>query len=332
MPLLDIRNLTIEIDTPQGKVKAVDKVSLTLTEGEIRGLVGESGSGKSLVAKVIVGIEKDNWTVRADRMRFNDMDLLTMAPKERRRIMGREIAMIFQDPISCLDPSEEIGTQLEEAIPTDSFEGQFWQRFQWRKKKAIALLHRVGVKDHRKVMRAYPHELSDGMCQKVMIAMAIANQPRLLVADEPTSAMESTTHSQILRLLDKMNKLGNTTILIISNDIAAIANLTDTINVMYCGQMVEVGTREQILETPHHPYTDALLKSIPDFDKLVRHKSRLETLPGVIPPLQHLPIGCRLGPRCPYAQKQCVQTPLMNKIKGHQFSCHFPLNMEEPKK
>ncbi|MGL4504182.1 MAG: ATP-binding cassette domain-containing protein, partial [Aeromonas sobria] len=270
MPLLDIRNLTIEIDTPQGKVKAVDKVSLTLTEGEIRGLVGESGSGKSLIAKVIVGIEKDNWTVRADRMRFNDMDLLTMAPKERRRIMGREIAMIFQDPISCLDPSEEIGTQLEEAIPTDSYEGKFWQRFQWRKKKAIALLHRVGVKDHRKVMSAYPHELSDGMCQKVMIAMAIANKPRLLVADEPTSAMESTTHSQILRLLDKMNKLGNTTILIISNDIAAIANLTDTINIMYCGQMVEVGTREQILESPRHPYTDALLKSIPDFDKLVR--------------------------------------------------------------
>ncbi|MGL5038117.1 MAG: oligopeptide/dipeptide ABC transporter ATP-binding protein, partial [Aeromonas sp.] len=320
MPLLDIRNLTIEIETLQGKVKAVDKVSLTLTEGEIRGLVGESGSGKSLIAKVIVGIEKDSWTVRADRMRFNDIDLLAMAPKERRRIMAREIAMIFQDPISCLDPSEVIRTQLEEAIPTDSFDGKFWQRFQWRKKKAIALLHRVGVKDHRKVMHAYPHELSDGMCQKVMIAMAIANKPRLLIADEPTSAMESTTHSQILRLLDKMNKLGNTTILIISNDISAIANLTDTINVMYCGQMVEVGTRDQILETPYHPYTNALLKSIPDFDKLVRHKSPLDTLPGVIPPLQHLPIGCRLGPRCPHAQKQCVQTPIMQKIKGHQYN------------
>ncbi|MGL5599072.1 MAG: oligopeptide/dipeptide ABC transporter ATP-binding protein [Aeromonas sp.] len=320
------------METLQGKVKAVDKVSLTLTEGEIRGLVGESGSGKSLIAKVIVGIEKDSWTVRADRMRFNDIDLLAMAPKERRRIMAREIAMIFQDPISCLDPSEVIRTQLEEAIPTDSFDGKFWQRFQWRKKKAIALLHRVGVKDHRKVMHAYPHELSDGMCQKVMIAMAIANKPRLLIADEPTSAMESTTHSQILRLLDKMNKLGNTTILIISNDISAIANLTDTINVMYCGQMVEVGTRDQILETPYHPYTNALLKSIPDFDKLVRHKSPLDTLPGVIPPLQHLPIGCRLGPRCPHAQKQCVQTPIMQKIKGHQYNCHFPLNMEEAKK
>lgn len=332
MALLDIRNLTIEIDTPQGKVKAVDRVSLTLAEGEIRGLVGESGSGKSLIAKVIVGIQKDNWTVRADRLRFNDMDLLTMNAKDRRRIMGREIAMIFQDPISCLDPSEEIGTQLAEAIPTDSFDGRFWQHFQWRKKKAIALLHRVGVKDHRKVMNAYPHELSDGMCQKVMIAMAIANKPRLLVADEPTSTMESTTHSQILRLLDKMNKLGNTTILMISNDIAAIANLTDNINIMYCGQMVEVGSREQILSSPHHPYTDALLKSIPDVNKLVRHKSKLETLPGVIPALQHLPIGCRLGPRCPYAQKQCVQTPIMNKIKGHQYSCHFPLNMEEAKR
>ncbi|ALP42724.1 oligopeptide/dipeptide ABC transporter ATP-binding protein [Aeromonas schubertii] len=332
MPLLDIRNLTIEIDTPQGKVKVVDKVSLTLAEGEIRGLVGESGSGKSLIAKVIMGLAKDNWTVRADRMRFNDHDLLTMEPKARRKLMGREIAMIFQDPVSSLDPSEEIGVQLEEAIPTEAFEGRFWQRFQWRKKQAVALLHRVGIKDHKKVMRAYPHELSDGVCQKVMIAMAIANQPRLLVADEPTNTMEATAESQILRLLDKMNKLGNTTILLISNDIDAIANLTDNINVMYCGQMVEVGTREQILEAPHHPYTDALLKSSPDFDELVRHKARLHTLPGVIPPLQHLPIGCRLGPRCPYAQKLCVQTPVMVKIKGHQFSCHFPLNLEESKK
>lgn len=332
MPLLDIRNLTIEINTPHGKVKVVDRASLTLAEGEIRGLVGESGSGKSLIAKVIMGLTKSNWTVRADRMRFNDLDLLTMEPRQRRQLVGREMAMIFQDPVSSLDPSEEVGAQLEEAIPTHTFEGKFWQRFLWRRKRAVALLHRVGIKDHKKVMSAYPHELSDGICQKVMIAMAIAKQPRLLVADEPTSSMETTAQSQILRLLDKMNKLNNTTILLISNDIAAIANLTDTINVMYCGQMVEVGTRDQVTETPHHPYTDALLKSSPDFDELVRHKSRLHTLPGVIPPLQHLPIGCRLGPRCPYAQKLCVQTPGMNKIKGHQFSCHFPLNIEESKK
>lgn len=332
MPLLDIRNLTIEIESSQGKVKVVDKVSLTLAEGEIRGLVGESGSGKSLIAKVIMGLEKDNWTVRADRMRFNDQDLLTMEPRARRKLLGREIAMIFQDPVSSLDPSELIGDQLEEAIPTRAFQGGIWQRFQWRKKQAVALLHRVGIKDHRKVMHAYPHELSDGICQKVMIAMAIANQPRLLVADEPTSSMEAIAQSQVLRLLDKMNKLGNTTILLISNDIDAIANLTDNINVMYCGQMVEIGTREQILTNPHHPYTDALLKSSLDLDELVRHKSRLHALPGVIPPLQHLPIGCRLGPRCPYAQKQCVTTPGMTKLKGHQFSCHFPLNLEENKK
>jgi len=331
MKLLDVKDLRVEFKTPDGNVVAVNDLNFSLSAGETLGIVGESGSGKSQTAFAIMGLLAKNGVITGSA-KFQGDEILNLPEHKLNKIRSEKIAMIFQDPISCLDPSEEIGTQLEEAIPTDSFEGQFWQRFQWRKKKAIALLHRVGVKDHRKVMRAYPHELSDGMCQKVMIAMAIANQPRLLVADEPTSAMESTTHSQILRLLDKMNKLGNTTILIISNDIAAIANLTDTINVMYCGQMVEVGTREQILETPHHPYTDALLKSIPDFDKLVRHKSRLETLPGVIPPLQHLPIGCRLGPRCPYAQKQCVQTPLMSKIKGHQFSCHFPLNMEEPKK
>ncbi len=332
MPLLDIRNLTIEIDTPQGRVKAVDKVSITLNEGEIRGLVGESGSGKSLVAKAIIGMHKDNWLVTADRMRIGDIDLMSLTPRERRKVMSRDIAMIFQEPVSCLDPSLPIGEQLIEVIPSRVFDGKWWQRIYWRKAHAIGLLHRVGIKDHRKVMSAYPHELSAGVCQKVMIAMAIAIQPRLLVADEPISAMEATTQAQLLRLLDRMNQLNNTTILLISNDISTIANLTESITVMYCGQMVETGSREQILEEPHHPYTDALLNSIPDFSGRLPHKSRLNALPGVIPPLQHLPIGCRLGPRCPYAQRQCIQTPPQTRIKGHQYSCHFPLNLEEPQK
>ena len=332
MPLLDIRNLTIEIDTPQGRVKAVDKVSITLNEGEIRGLVGESGSGKSLVAKAIIGMQKENWRVTADRMRIGDIDLMSLSPRERRKVMSSDIAMIFQEPVSCLDPSLPFGEQLLEVIPSRVFEGSWWQRLYWRKAHAIGLLHRVGIKDHRKVMSAYPHELSAGVCQKVMIAMAIAIQPRLLVADEPISAMESTTQVQLLRLLDRMNQLHNTTILLISNDISTIANLTESITVMYCGQMVETGSREQILEEPHHPYTDALLHSIPDFSGRLPRKSRLNALPGVIPPLQHLPIGCRLGPRCPYAQRLCIQTPPLTRIKGHQYSCHFPLNLEEPKK
>jgi len=332
MPLLDIRNLTIEIDTPQGRVKAVDRVSLTLNEGEIRGLVGESGSGKSLVAKAILGMKKDNWRITADRMRMDGHDLLSLTQAQRRRIMTRDIAMIFQEPNSCLDPSVPVGEQLIDALPWRVFDGKWWQIFHWRKRHAIALLHRVGVKDHKEVMNAYPHELSVGVCQKVMIAMAIAIKPRLLVADEPISAMEATTQAQLLKLLDKMNKVGSTTILLISSDLSAIGNLADSFSVMYCGQMVETGSREQVLSQPHHPYTDALLDAIPDFSGQLTHKSYLNPLPGAIPPLQHLPIGCRLGPRCPYAQKQCVKTPPLLQNKGHHYSCHFPLNLEEPRK
>ena len=332
MPLLDIRNLTIEIDTSAGRVRAVDRLSLTINEGEIRGLVGESGSGKSLVAKAIVGMIKENWHVSADRMRINDIDLMSLSPRERRKTIGRYVAMIFQEPRSCLDPSIPIGRQLTEVIPNRVFEGKWWQRLFWRRKHAIALLHRVGIKDHRKVMGAYPHELSEGVCQKVMIAMAIAIQPRLLIADEPISAMEATTQAQLLRLLDRMNQNNNTTILLISNDISTIANLTETITVMYCGQMVETAPRDLILNAPHHPYTHALLEAIPDFSGRLPHKSRLNALRGVIPALQHLPIGCRLGPRCPYAQKLCVQTPRVTQLKGQQYSCHFPLNLDEAKK
>lgn len=332
MPLLDIRNLTIEIDTPQGRVRAVDRVSLTLNEGEIRGLVGESGSGKSLVAKAIMGMQKDNWRVTADRMRIDDIDLLPLTPRERRRLIGQNIAMIFQEPRSCLDPSLPVGEQLIEVIPRRVFDGKWWQRLFWRKKIAIGLLHRVGIKDHKKVMASYPHELSEVLCQMVMIAMAIAIRPRLLVADEPISAMEASTQAQLLRLLDRMNQNNNTTILLISSDISTIANLTETLTVMYCGQMVETASREQLLAAPHHPYTHALLNAIPDFSGQLAHKSRLNALPGAIPPLQHLPIGCRLGPRCPYAQKQCVQTPPITQLKNQQYSCHFPLNLEETKK
>lgn len=330
MPILDIKNLTIEIGTSQGKVKAVDRFSITLNEGEIRGLVGESGSGKSLVAKALVGITKENWYVNADRLKVCDVDLLELTPRERRLFLAENIAMIFQEPTSCLDPSLPVGEQLIEIIPNRVFEGKWWQRFFWRKKHAKALLHRVGIKDHEKVMNAYPQELSDGICQKVMIAMAIAVKPRLLIADEPISSMEATTQAQILRLLEKMNKVSRTTILLISNDLDAIANLANNISVMYCGQMVESGPREQVIQNPHHPYTAALLHSAPDFSQNLPHKSKLDALPGAIPSLQHLPIGCRLGPRCPYAQKMCVQAPKINQAtRGHYYHCHFPLNMEE---
>ncbi|GAJ75905.1 LOW QUALITY PROTEIN: peptide transport system ATP-binding protein SapD [Vibrio sp. JCM 18905] len=310
-------------------VKAVDRMSLTLNEGEIRGLVGESGSGKSLVAKAIVGVSKDNWRITADRMRLAILTCFSLRQKSRRRVIARDIAMIFQEPSTCLDPSEEVGRQLIESIPSRAFEGKWWERFKWRKKQAIALLHKVGIKDHKRLMGSYLYELTDGECQKVMIAMAIATKPKLLIADEPTNDLDPITQSQILRLLSRMNQLNNTTILLIGHDLATITQWAGRITVMYCGQSVESADTSKIIAAPKHPYTDALLKAMPDFNDWVPHKQKLQSLPGSIPPLQHLPIGCRLGPRCPYAQKQCVEIPHTRRIKNHKFNCHFPLNTEK---
>ena len=329
MALLDIRNLTIEFITPDGLLRAIDRVNLKLSEGEIRGLVGESGSGKSLIAKAILGVTNHNWKISADRFYFNDVDLLKLTPKQRRKVISDNISMVFQEPQSCLDPSMKIGQQLIEAIPRRTFKGHWWQRLFWRMNRAIELLHRVGIKDHKEILKSYPFELTEGECQKVMIAIALANQPKLLIADEPTNAMEATTEAQIFRLLASMNQNMGTTILLISHDLQMVTRWTDRINVLYCGQTVEVADSEDLIKSPYHPYTQALIYAIPDFGKAMPHKSPLNTLPGVIPSLEHLPIGCRLGPRCPYAQKKCIQAPELIPIKDHSVACHFPLNTDE---
>lgn len=326
MALLDIRHLSIEIDTPNGRIKMVDDINLTLDSGEICGLVGESGSGKSLIAKVICGLVKDEWIITADRFRFNDIELLKLSPYQRRKLVGDDISMIFQDPLSCLDPSERIGKQLIETI---RFKGKWWERFGWKKRKAIELLHRVGIKDHKDIMQSYPTDITEGEAQKVMIAMAVANQPRLLVADEPTNTMEATTQLQIYRLLSSMNKNLGTSIILVSNDMLSIHKWVDSFNVLYCGQTVEIADKETIIETPYHPYTAVLLHSVPDFSKPLPFKSRLNTLKGSVPMLQDMPIGCRLGPRCPFSQKKCVMKPPLRKFRQHEFACHFPINFRE---
>ncbi|MFZ7156961.1 oligopeptide/dipeptide ABC transporter ATP-binding protein [Avibacterium avium] len=329
MALLDIRNLCIEIKTPNGRVKIIDNVNLTLNEGEICGLVGESGSGKSLIAKVICNTIKDSWVVTADRFRFNDVELLKLSPHKRRKLVGKEISMIFQEPLTNLDPSSKIGKQLIQNIPSWTFKGRWWQWFGWKKRRAIELLHRVGIKDHKDIMNSYPDEITEGEGQKVMIAAAVANQPRLLIADEPTNALESITQVQIFRLLLSMNQNQGTSILLASNDINSIREWCDSFSVLYCGQNAESGPKESVLSTPHHPYTNALLHSIPDFKQPLPLKSRLGTLRGSVPLLDQLPIGCRLGPRCPFAQKKCINKPPTRRIKHHEFTCHFPLNLRE---
>lgn len=326
MALLDIRHLSIEINTPNGRIKMVDDINLTLDSGEICGLVGESGSGKSLIAKVICGLVKDEWIISADRFRFNDVELLKLSPHQRRKFVGDDIAMIFQDPLSCLDPSQPIGKQLMQTI---RFKGKWWQWGYWKKRKAIELLHKVGIKDHKDIMRSYPADITEGEAQKVMIAMAVANQPRLLVADEPTNTMEATTELQIYRLLSSMNKNLGTSIILVSNDMQSIHKWVDSFNVLYCGQTVEIADKETMMASPYHPYTSVLLNSVPDFSKPLRFKSSLNTLKGSVPMLEDMPIGCRLGPRCPFAQKKCVQKPPLRKFKQHEFACHFPLNFRE---
>lgn len=332
MNLLDIRNLSIELETPTGRVLAVDRVSLSMKEGEVRGLVGESGSGKSLLAQAIIGVLEDKWHVHADRFHWRGIDLLRLSIEERRILLSRDIAMIFQEPMSCLDPTTTIGKQLSEALDSKKFTGYFWQKKAKKKEAVIKLLHKVGIKKHDLCIKSYPHQLTEAICQRVMIAIALAGQPILLIADEPTAAMESTNQGQIFRLLASLNQLKSMSILLISHDLENITHWTNTITVMYSGQFVEAGTTKQIFTKPRHPYTRALVDSSPQANLQLPVKSRLMTLPGSIPILKHLPIGCRLGPRCPRAQQACVIAPKVSNFHDHKVSCHFPLRSEALKK
>ncbi|MCC5851638.1 MAG: ATP-binding cassette domain-containing protein [Alkalimonas sp.] len=331
MVLLDIRNLTLELETSQGLIRAVDRVSLSLREGEIRGLVGESGSGKSLIAKAIVAVLNQRWRIKADRFHWRGEDLLQLPFDQQRRIIGRDIAMIYQEPSKCLDPTATIAEQLHESIPTDGLPGNWWTKGRHKRKKAIALLHKVGIKEHQAVLDSYPYQLSEGVCQKVMIAMAIAKSPKLLIADEPTTALEASTQAQLFRLMGSLNQLKGMSVLLISNELDSIARYTHRLSVLYCGQLVESGDTARVLAQPLHPYTDALIKSVPEFQPDLQPKKPLFALPGSIPTLQHLPVGCRLGPRCPNARKECVHTPVLERKQHHYFSCHFPLQYKEPR-
>lgn len=329
MQLLDIRNLTIELDTGDMVIRAVDRVNISLKEGEVHALVGESGSGKSLIAKALMGVLNARWRITADRMHWRGIDLMRLGKEKRRQLIGREIAMIYQEPSSCLDPTARIYDQLVECIPREKLKGHYFQRRNMLKKRAAALLHKVGIKEHLDVFESYPHELSEGICQKVMIAMAIARSPKLLIADEPTTALESTTRAQVFRLLRSLNQLKSMSILMISHEISELTDWTHGLHVLYCGQMVEAGRTKTLFTKPKHPYTQALLKSLPEYNTSLFHKSPLYALKGTIPTLQHLPIGCRLGPRCPQAQRECVATPNVSDNHGHTYACHFPLNSEE---
>jgi len=336
MALLDVRNLSIDIETAQGKIRIIDKASFSIVDGSIHGLIGESGSGKTLIAKAILGLYGSNWTITVDRLFLGQTDLTKLSPKNRRKILGKEISMIFQEPSSYLDPSQKIRTQIESVLPKKTWKQYFRGILKKlghsnlppsRRLQIKELLHKVGIQNDVAVLNSYPHHLSEGVCQKVMIAMAIANSPRLIIADEPTTSMEAVTQSQIFRLLYKLNQLNNTTLLILSNNFANTSNISDYMTLIYCGQTVESGSYKQIIESAMHPYTQAMIKTIIHTGDSQGHKEQLYTLPGNIPSSNQLPIGCRLGPRCPRAQRNCVQNPVTMIQNGHSYQCHYPTKL-----
>lgn len=328
MLLVDIRNLTIELKTEQGVFKVVDRFSMKLKSGNFMGLVGESGSGKSLIAKFIAGIPNLNWIVSVDRFYFNGVDMLKLSEKKRRKKMSPFIAMIFQEAKGYFDPTMKIGKYLKLAISYHSFKGHWWQFYAWRKKRIAELLHRVGIKNHKAILHAFPEDLSEGECQKIMIALALANKPQLLIADEPTNAMESMMATQIFRLISGLNQNADMTILLISHDLNRVLEWCDQVQVLYCGEVAESAEVEALKQAVYHPYTYSLMTSNPNKDGKLAHKSYLNTLLGNIPALNHLPVGCKLGPRCGYAQRACMIKPELIEVRDHLVACHFPLNVE----
>ena len=321
MSLLTVENLSVSFGDEKAPFKAVDRISYTVNEGEVLGIVGESGSGKSVSSLAIMGLIDFPGRVTAEKLHFNQNDLLALKPKEKQKIVGADIAMIFQDAMTSLNPSYTVGYQIMEALKVHQGGSKAALR-----ERAIELLSLVGIPDPKSRLEVYPHQLSGGMSQRVMIAMAIACNPKLLIADEPTTALDVTIQAQIIDLLLELQRKENMALILITHDLALVAESAHRIIVMYAGQVVEEGRAEEIFKSPLHPYTQALLKALPEF---AEGKSRLQSLPGVVPGKYDRPQGCLLNPRCPYATEKCRSIePALVHINGRQVKCHTPLNAQ----
>lgn len=319
MALLDVQQLSVHFGDEKTPFKAVDRISYQVKEGEVLGIVGESGSGKSVSSLAIMGLIDAPGRVNAQALSFLQNDLLAIDKNKRRKLIGAEIAMIFQDPMTSLNPCYTVGFQIMEALKVH----QGGSRKQ-RKMRALELLEIVGIPDPESRLNVYPHQLSGGMSQRVMIAMAIACKPKLLIADEPTTALDVTIQAQIMDLLLKLQQKEKMALILITHDLALVAEAAQRIMVMYAGQIVEEGKAEEIFTLPRHPYTQALLQALPEF---AEGKSRLQSLSGVVPGKYDRPQGCLLNPRCPYATEKCRQIePHLQQIGERRVKCHTPLN------
>jgi dipeptide transport system ATP-binding protein len=319
MALLEVNNLTVEFGSENDPFRAVDSVSYSVDRGEVLGIVGESGSGKSVSSLAVMGLIDYPGRVTADSLTFDGQDLLKMSGRKRRAITGKDIAMIFQDPMSSLNPCYTVETQIMEALKVH--EGGSKRQ---RRERTLDLLNQVGIPDPKSRMTAYPHQLSGGMSQRIVIAMAIACNPRLLIADEPTTALDVTIQAQIVDLLLKLQEDSDMALILITHDLALVSEAADRIQVMYAGQLFESGPADSIFAAPRHPYTQALLEALPE--NSVGH-DRLRTIPGVVPGAHDRPKGCLLNPRCRYATDHCVaDRPPVEDFKGRDVRCFYPLD------
>ncbi len=299
-PLLSVEDLRVAFRTDDGIVRAVDGISYTVTEGKTLGIVGESGSGKTVSSLTALGLTRSRRSQIEGRIMFDGQDLVALPDDQLRRIRGNDVAMIFQDPLSSLHPFYKVGWQLMEAMQSHSSISRKAARA-----RAGELLELVGIPDPRRRVDQYPHEFSGGMRQRAMIAMALANEPKLLIADEPTTALDVTVQAQILHLLEDLQQRLGTAIIIITHDLGVVAEIADDIAVMYAGRIVERGSAEEIFNAPEHPYTWGLLKSIPRLDS--PRDEELVPITGRPPSLINRPSGCHFHPRCPYVQESHKQ-------------------------
>jgi dipeptide transport system ATP-binding protein len=316
MTLLEIENLSVSFPAKNRVVPAVDRVSLSVNEGEVLGIVGESGSGKSVSMLAVMGLVSFPGIVRASRLSYCGRDLLKISSRERRKIAGKDIAMIFQDPNTSLNPSFSVGFQVMETLQLH--EGLSRKAARGR---AAALFAQVGIPAPETRLDAYPHELSGGMNQRVMIAMAIACNPKLLIADEPTTALDVTVQAQIMDVLIALQKGRQMALVLISHNIALVAQAADRVAVMYAGQVVEEQPASTIFAAPQHPYTAALLDALPERGV----GGRLTAIPGGVPGLFDRPEGCLFSPRCNSATRACRIEPELRAWQGGRVRCHYPL-------
>lgn len=317
--VLEVQELCTEFSTERGYLKAIDGVSFEVYEGEMLGIVGESGCGKSVTSQSILRLYEENKSTKySGKILFHGKDLLELSEKEMEQIRGEKISMVFQDALSSLNPVFTVGNQIMEPLRIHRNMGK-----QEAKEKAVEMLRLVGIPDPERRFFQYPFELSGGMRQRVMIAVALACSPQILIADEPTTALDVTIQAQIMDLIVEMNKKLHMGVMLITHDLAVVAETCNRVIVMYLGQIVEEGKIFDIFDKPKHPYTKGLMESIPKLDS--QKGERLHQIKGTVPLLSQIPTGCRFAPRCPYAEPQCSQQmPELHNVSDTQrVRCHF---------